>query len=51
MDEWVRAQYREAYCDQNGKLIAPKVDLAAFQNALKAQRPEAVKEIKNAVDR
>jgi hypothetical protein len=50
MDNWVRAQYREAYCDVNGRLIAPKINLDDFLKALKTQRP-GVQEVTDAVKR
>jgi hypothetical protein len=51
MDEWVRIQYREAYCNEDGELVAPKVNLDTFRDELKSQRPDEVKDVTSAVKR
>lgn len=51
MEKWVRAQYIEAFCDANGNIIATKINLDAFRDALKAQRPDSAKDITSVVKR
>jgi non-homologous end joining protein Ku len=51
MNAWVQAQYRGTYCDKNGQLIPHKLNLDAFRESLKAQRPDEVREVMDAVKR
>jgi hypothetical protein len=49
MDDWVHQQYLKAYCAKDGRLIAPLIDLDAFREGLKSQRPKEVEAITTAV--
>jgi hypothetical protein len=49
MDKWVRKQYRKGFCAEDGKLVAPVVDLDAFTEHLKLQRPNEAEAITTAV--
>jgi hypothetical protein len=51
MDEWVLKKFREAYCDNKGDIIAPRIDFNAFRESLKTQRPDEVNEVTSAVKR
>lgn len=47
----MQTQYRKAYCDEDGEIIALKIDLDAFREDLKSQRPDEAKEVTSAVKR
>jgi hypothetical protein len=49
MDEWVRSQYCKAYCDDDGQIIAPTIDLDAFSEDLRLRRPDQAKEVTSAI--
>jgi hypothetical protein len=49
MDLWTRAQYRKAYCNKKGKLIAPAVNLEEFRTNLVSQRPDEAEAITRVV--
>jgi hypothetical protein len=49
MEEWVRSQYRKAYCDNSGQIIAATINLNAFSDDLKLQRLDQVKEVTSAI--
>lgn len=51
MDEWVKKQYCETYCDDKGQLVAQTINLDTFCEHLKSRRPEEAKEITRAVKR
>jgi hypothetical protein len=49
MDDWVQQQYLEAYCGEDGRLIVRVIDLDAFREDLKSQRPEEAEAITRAI--
>jgi hypothetical protein len=49
MDEWVLKRFRQAYCDNKGEIIAPRIDFNAFRESLKIQRPDEVNDVTSAV--
>jgi hypothetical protein len=49
MDEWVLKRFRQAYCDNKGGIIAPRIDFNAFRESLKIQRPDEVNDVTSAV--
>jgi hypothetical protein len=51
MDGWVQQKYLEAYCGEDGRLIVRVINLDAFREKLKSQRPEEAKAITRAVEK
>jgi hypothetical protein len=51
MDDWVQQQYLEAYCGEDGRLIVRVINLDAFREKLKSQRPEEAIAITRAIQK